>query len=231
MSEFCFPHFGAVVCNGVTFDRVGIGAVPRPSTDGAFWAMMAPETFLSLATRLPVPRPSLGWLGERVREGCAIAPPELAIRVSRGFSPAVSRHEGRHRMTLLRSLRAARVPVRISVVGHMDHEVSDGLVEAIRQGARAQRGGPFVAGPLFDAAESDLGGLRWTGIPPPGFRGTRGLPRSPADSGVRPRDACGRISPLPPGTGWRLCGQGRSAALRRGRRRRARRPSSVPGIP
>ena len=168
MSDHDFPHFGAVLHCGVVYDRTGAGVTARGCGDPAFWAMMDPETFLALATPLPVPRESLEWLARHVSLGGAIAPSELAVRLTPRGPAAVSRHEGRHRMTLVRKIVPGRkVPVRITVIGQSFDEVPREVVSAIREGMRSQRGGRLVNGPLFGEAESDLGGVRRSGVPPP----------------------------------------------------------------
>jgi hypothetical protein len=51
MAKPNFPHYGAVLVNGIEFDRhCGIGATTRAGSDGAAWAMMRPSTFLGVAS-------------------------------------------------------------------------------------------------------------------------------------------------------------------------------------
>lgn len=169
MFDVQFPHHGTIIHNGIAFDRMGIGgADARPSSSGAAWVMMKPTMFLSLATKLHEPRPSLEWIRGRISCGDAISPPELTFRMPDGFLPAVSSHEGRHRMTALLELGGdVDVPVRIVLSG-MDHEdITPSLMARIRPRARAQRNGIVVDGPLFGEAVVDLGGLITSGIPPP----------------------------------------------------------------
>lgn len=195
MSDIDFPHYGAVLRCGVAFDRTGIGATARSAGDGAFWTLMTPETFLDLATPLLKPRQSIEWLAARMDEGRAIAPAELSVRMVANGHPAVSRHEGRHRMTILRDYACGRpVPVRISVCGHRDHEITDSLIGAVRSGMRAQRGGRLVPGPLFEDAEADLGGLRRSGIPPPACRKS-GMPFGCGASDLDRPSVVGAIAP------------------------------------
>lgn len=200
MSDTAFPHFSTVHIDGIAFDRRGIGWKPAQGDGGAFWAMVKPSIFLALATPLERPRPSLVWLAERVAEGSPISAPELLLRRTPKGSWAVDSHEGRHRATLLRTLREDRaVPVRFCVRDLGWDEVDDAVIRKVRSGLRAQRGRPEVKGPLFGEAEVDLGGVR--------FR-VRGPPSG----------GCGPMRRF-----WKSCARGRVASWGPNGRKEARR--------
>lgn len=166
MSEY-FPNFGTAVVHGISFDRTGIGSCSRADCSCAFWALMRPSVFLSLASPLPVPRDSIGWIRDRVQEGVALCPSELGLRDCRRLGPAVSTHEGRHRMTVLREIVGdLPFPVRVSVPGVVE-DPSVGLMSRMRGGMRRQRVGNWVPGPLFGDCEVDLGASVRSGVPPP----------------------------------------------------------------
>lgn len=168
MFDAIFPHHGTIIHNGYSFDRTGIGATARSGSNGAAWVMMRPRTFLSLATKLEAPRPSLTWIRQQLQDGAAINPPELTFRLPEGFLPAVTSHEGRHRMTALLELSGnVEVPIRIVLAGTEMEAVDLRLIDRVRPRARAQRSGNVVEGPLFGDAVIDLGGFRVSGIPPP----------------------------------------------------------------
>jgi len=171
MFDFAFPHHGMIVHNGVAFDRSGIGgASARSGSGAAAWVKMRPDTFLALATRLNEPRPSLQWIRGQILNGEPISPPELTFRIPDGFIPAVSSHEGRHRMTAIHELKGSQeVPVRIVLAGVDYDDLSVAQINRIRPRARAQRSSRVVEGPLFGEAVIDLGGIRASGVPPPAY--------------------------------------------------------------
>lgn len=161
----CFPNFGTAVVNGVSFDRAGIGCRSQADLSCAFWVLMRPAVFLSLASPLPVPRDSINWIRERISEGRAISPPELKLRLHEKLGPAVNSHEGRHRMTILKEMSGSGLfPVRISV--DQDLDIAE-FIQTVRGGARRQRTGCWVSGPLFEDCETDLGAVVVFGVPPP----------------------------------------------------------------
>jgi hypothetical protein len=167
MANSEYPHILPVLWEDVLFDRTSVGSTARSARDAALWVSMRPSVFLGIATPLPRPRPSLDWLRDRIDGGGAIAPAELVFDAHLRVPLALS-HEGRHRMTALgERLRDRPVPVRICLRGMSDYEVDDRLVGHLRSGARSQRGRTFVAGPLFEDAEVDLGGRPTSGVPPP----------------------------------------------------------------
>lgn len=162
-----YPHILPVTWEDVTFDRNSVGATGRSDGDAALWVAMRPSVFLSIATPLPCPRPSLGWLRARLDDGQAICPAELVFDAHLRVPLALS-HEGRHRMTALRDRLCDRpVPVRLRLARTQDAEIDGRLISHLRDGARSQRGRSFVSGPLFDEAEIDLGGRPASGVPPP----------------------------------------------------------------
>jgi hypothetical protein len=152
---------------GIRFDRNAIGCVDHSFNEGAIWTLMRPSIFLAVATPLTVPRASLDWLVSQINAGQAIAPAELRFRVASGDPLALS-HEGRHRMTALMSILENRhVPVRITLQGHCEEDITPSVVEKLRRRVRSQRGRSIVEGPLFGETEIDLGGLPLSGVPPP----------------------------------------------------------------
>jgi hypothetical protein len=167
MPTTVFPHFAVTYIDDVCFDRNGIGLTPRHFDEAAIWVQMRPSVFLSIASPLDAPRTSLNWLKTRLDAGESIAPAELRIRVQSNISMAIS-HEGRHRMTNLRSrLSDCLVPVRISLQHVSEDAVSEKLIARLRQRLRSQRGRDVIEGPVFEDAEIDMGGLRNSGVPPP----------------------------------------------------------------
>lgn len=184
MANRHYPNFYPVVWEGITFDRRAIGAVRTSSGDAAIWVAMRPSVFLGVATPLPVPRSSLEWIAARLEDGDAIAPAELRLDVT-GKSPLALSHEGRHRMTALRMrLNDRPVPVRIAFAGMTDQDIEDReIVRWVRQGTRSQRGRSVVAGPLFEDAEPDLGGLPTSGVPPPGVARWCGMDQCESEAG------------------------------------------------
>jgi hypothetical protein len=166
MTNYRFPHLHPVSWEDVIFDRAGIGATARSSSSAAIWVSMRPSVFLSIATPLPAPRASLGWLRGRIEEGERIAPPELNFIIT-GSMPLAISHEGRHRMTALRArLHDRPVPVRLSFQTTNDNDLNDEFIGWVRRAVKSQRGHTVVHGPIFGDAEVDLGG-RWTsGVPP-----------------------------------------------------------------
>ena len=167
MATSIFPHVLPVIWKGIVFDRSGIGATARSSHDAALWVAMRPSVFLAIATPLPQPRSSLGWLRGRLEDGQAIAPAELHFDVDVKVPLALA-HEGRHRMTALGERMPDRaVPVRLSFRGLLDGDVDEAFIARIRNGTKSQRGRSYVEGPLFDDAEIDLGGPWTSGVPPP----------------------------------------------------------------
>lgn len=162
-----YPHNLPVLWEDVMFDRTSVGSTARSAKDAALWVSMRPSVFLSIATPLPRPRPSLDWIRDRIDAGGSIAPAELVFDVHLRVPLALS-HEGRHRMTaLMEKLEDRHVPVRLCLSGMSDFDLDDRLVARLRSGARSQRGRTFVAGPLFEDAEVDLGGRPTSGVPPP----------------------------------------------------------------
>lgn len=164
-----FPQFAAVAIGDIVFDRNAIGRVYSRSSSAALWVAMRPSIFLALASPLPAPRASLQWLTERLDEGSSIAPAELMIRFGSRV-PAVVSHEGRHRMTIIRDhLDDRTVPVRM-IIQHIDEaNVDTVFVDRLRRRMQTQRGHKIVEGPLFEEAETDVGGGPFSGIPPPTF--------------------------------------------------------------
>lgn len=180
MPKIDFPHFMAIEHEGILYDRNAIGCVDHSFNEGAIWTLMRPSTFLEIATPLPVPRASLAWISGQINAGQAIAPAELRFRVGNGEPLALS-HEGRHRMTALRSIGCDRpVPVRLSVQGHFDEDITSMVIEKLRRRVRSQRGRHVVEGPLFGNAEIDLGGVPHSGVPPPTRCQARTSPHLPS---------------------------------------------------
>ncbi|NTF23559.1 hypothetical protein G6L37_34880 [Agrobacterium rubi] len=167
MPEINYPHVLPVLWEDVMLDRNSVGSTRRSEGDAALWVTMRPSVFLSIATPLPRPRPSLEWLRARLDDGEAICPAELVFDARLRIPLALS-HEGRHRMTALGERLADRpVPVRLRIKDMIDSELDAGLIARLRSGARSQRGRTFVDGPLFENAEVDLGGRPASGVPPP----------------------------------------------------------------
>lgn len=165
-----YPHVLPCEWDDIVFDRNSIGATSRSDGGSAIWVAMRPSIFLEIATPLPRPRASLEWLKSQIKLGRSIAPAELTIDPRLGVPLALS-HEGRHRMTAIRHLLSDRsAPVRILLAGCRDWDIDPKLIEKVRSGARSQRGRSFVAGPLFENAEIDLGGIPPSGVPPPDCR-------------------------------------------------------------
>lgn len=164
-----FPQFSAVAIGDVILDRNAIGRVSSRSSSAALWVAMRPSIFLALASPLPVPRASLQWLTERLDEGSLIAPAELTIRFGSRV-PAVVSHEGRHRMTVIRDrLDDLAVPVRMNIQHFDEADIDAVVVDRLRLRMQKQRGHDIVQGPLFEEAETDVGGGPFSGIPPPTF--------------------------------------------------------------
>jgi hypothetical protein len=176
MPDNQFPHLLPVLWEDVAFDRMAAGCTPRSAGDAALWVAMRPSVFLSIATPLPRPRPSLDWLRTRIDGGGAIAPAELVFDAHLRIPLALS-HEGRHRMTALREKLCDRpVPVRLRLRGMDDFDIDQRLISKLRRGVRSQRGVSHIEGPLFEDAEVDMGGLFRSGVPPPA-----GCPMPPKD--------------------------------------------------
>ena len=175
-----FPTWGDTTsaCGSIIWSRTGIGC-PRTTHDGpALWVTMRPSMFLRLASPLPVPRESLGWLRMQAAQGHTLCPPSLRCHVPMGSGiPLVTWHDGRHRATLAQSLLDdGPIPVRLLLAGPgTSQAMATGTL--VRRGMRAQRTALHVAGPLFeDEFEEDEGQFR-SGVPPP-----RGTP-SPTTNG------------------------------------------------
>lgn len=128
-----YPHALPVEWEDVIFDRSSVGSTRRSEGDAALWVAMRPSVFLSIATPLPCPRPSLDWLRTRIDTGQAICPAELVFDAHLSVPHALS-HEGRHRMTALREgLRDRPVPVRLRLNGMQDSDLDHRLIGRLRQ--------------------------------------------------------------------------------------------------
>jgi hypothetical protein len=160
------PTLGVFEAHGIVFDPCeGIGACRRRRrcSDPTMVAVaMRPAAFLRLSPPLATPRPSLGWIVTRIQDGSAICPPMLRVWLPPRIGnapPAVTAHDGRHRMmALLAELGPrAEVPVHIELPTlPEDAEVEVAVIEAMRNGMRSQGGTrAVVPGPLFGAMDAN----------------------------------------------------------------------------
>ena len=196
------PVMGILDTPAITFDPGDIGARRNPVRAGPcadLLVAMRPDTFLALASPLPMPRPSRAWITAHLAAGRPVCPPMLRVWLPPRpvGTPAVVAHDGRHRALALRAIVGeAFIPVQIELPTlDPDEGVPNSAIAAMRGGMRAQGGAHrVVSGPLFevesDPAETDA-------LPPARPHRARGPPWSGAGA-HRSATAGRRCARLPP---------------------------------
>lgn len=154
------PTQGIVLAGRVAFDAVhGIG-VPRGGEPHCAFVALRPSAFLALATPLQAPRPSLGWLRERMAGGSTVCPASLSVWLSPTGQGTVTAHDGRHRMmAVLELVGDLPVPVILRLVNGETANMGGAELTWLARGMRSQRGRRTVPGPLF--LEAVIDGCVW----------------------------------------------------------------------
>ena len=139
--------------NSILYDNEnGLGNIPLNRYSNASYrgwvCYMTPSVFLSLTPKLAVPRDSLEFLLEAIKNKEPIATPFLRVEKE---TWQVDSHEGRHRMTAIKQLYGdIEVPVQMSFAGIRASSVELNDIAKVRSGVYRQQPKTLVKGPLFD---------------------------------------------------------------------------------